>query len=67
MIGDAGTFKLTGRSSEVINVNGDKVAPFKFEDFLRTSWKCEDIAVLSEARMGSKRHERALFTLRCRR
>lgn len=47
-------FRLTGRASEVINANGDKIAPAQLEDAIRTEWGVEDVAVLSTANTGDK-------------
>lgn len=47
-------FRLTGRASEVINANGDKIAPSVIEDALRQQWLCDDIAALSQAHTGQK-------------
>ena len=47
-------FRLTGRASEVINANGDKIAPALLEDAIRAEWRCADVAVLSQANTGAK-------------
>lgn len=51
---DEAKFRLTGRSSEVININGNKVAPSVIEDGLRAMWTCDDVAALSEPVTGGR-------------
>lgn len=53
VVGSPTTFRLTGRASEVINANGDKIAPAYIEDALRKVWPCDDIAALSQARTSA--------------
>lgn len=60
------TIRLTGRVSEVININGSKIAPSRIEDSLRVQWQCEDVAVLSEAQTADRDHLH-IFVVRPRR
>jgi acyl-coenzyme A synthetase/AMP-(fatty) acid ligase len=42
-----GRLKLTGRTTEVINFLGDKIASQKLEDSFRSKLRCDDVAMIS--------------------